>query len=1348
MLKDKILQLLILISGICLSQNSTYQFTHLSTLEGLSQSSAIAIHQDNLGQIWIGTRDGLNKYDGSKFTIYRTRANDSTSISNNDILFIKQDRNDYIWIGTYNGLNKYNPKTNTFQRYFHKEDSSSLINNTIWTINEMSNGVIWVGTSNGLSLYDEATDTFTNYLKGRDVDLVYSILESKSGEVYLGTNNGLLRSQSLNAFNFSEVKGTNALTIQDIVESESDTILLATKTRGVLRYNVRTNEVSKYISDATKTKLSNVRQLQFDDTGKLWIGTYDGILIVDKDKSITTLVSDISNSKGLSKNSIKCIFKDKKGSLWIGTYYGGVNIWDAANDNFRSITQQSKSSGLGYNVVSSIENYKETIFFGTEGGGISIMNRSDDSFNYLRQSEMPELKNDNIKSLFLSRNDMLWIGTFNSGIAIYNPESSAFENGFFSKELDRLLDDVGVYAIQQDSEGNFWIGTFGQGLLQYNNDSKMIKHFRFNEVKNSLSSDLIRVLEIDSKQNIWAGTERGLNRLSPSGDISTYFYNSKLEAGEDILSVFEDTDKTIWVGTKAKGLFKFENSEFIPVDLNVNETQVSSVHSILQDKEGDLWISTNQGLIRYNLDTRKSIIYNQKEGVVSNEFNDNASLNINDTEFYFGGPSGVTYFHLDKLRVNDYAPQTIITDLKINRKSIIAGDESLILNQSVTYTENLKLNYNQGNFTFNFAIPNYINSDNNRYKYRLIGLTDDWIETAENSASYTIQSSGHYTFEVKGANSDGIWNKNATKIEIQVLPAPWKSWWAFLIYGALLLGALYFLFRILKSRTQLQTELELEHLEVERAKTANEAKLEFFTNVSHEFRTPLTLILGPLHQILEDYKGSSKMYKKLKVVEGSANHLLHLINRLMDFRKLENNLFRLEAAEGNIVKFLKEIYLSFSEFANDGDYDYSFHSTDDDIRVFYDRYKLERVFYNLISNAFRYTPKQGKIVIRIIQNLDSISVQVEDSGVGIAQEYKDKIFERFFEISANNQPDNAYNKGTGIGLSIVKNIVNLHKGKITIHDNINSEGSIFVVNFPIGRAHLKDDQIISDFKFSDDISQYVNQLIEPAISDADDIKPVVSADKPTVLLVEDNKPLRTFMSNVLIMQYNILEAENGKMALRIAQKETPDLIISDVVMPVMVGTELCALIKNDIRTSHIPIILLTSRSALIYRLEGLESGADDYISKPFDIKEFKMRIKNLLDSTSRLKEKFKSEDPLKPNEVIVSSLDEKLYKKALKIVETNIDNEQFDIPYFCAELGVSRTMLFVKVKAWTNFTPNEFIQHFRMKRATQILEQGKYTISEVCYKVGFRNPKYFSKCFQKKFGLTPTQYANKFSSFD
>jgi len=1336
------------------SQTPEIQFNHISTYEGLSQSSVIAMQQDKLGQMWFGTRDGLNKYDGNSFTIYRNIAEDKTSISNNDILSILEDKDGFIWIGTYNGLNKYDPKTDTFTNYFHTNKSNSLSNNTIWAIKEMSNGEIWIGTSNGLSIYNKSKDSFITIfhqkkgLQSISGNHILSILETKDQTIWIGTTSGLSKfSNNKNGYyvfkNYTTFNDNfSPLSIQDLSEGRGNKLLIASKNNGVLFFNTTKNKIEKYLPENLQNEVSkDIRQLVFDDKEALWIGTYNGLHILDKKKNLRTLKNQKNNSKSLSKNSIKSILKDKKGSIWIGTYYGGLNIWDDENVNFINFSEAGNTKELSYNVVSSIEKYEKKLFIGTEGKGINIFDTKTNEVKYL----LPET---NVKSLFVNKSE-LWIGTLNKGIVIYNIENNTFKNEKETKKIRKLLSETGVYSIKKDQENTLWIGTFGLGVIHYNPLQETFRIIENNKIDdNSLSNNLVRSITIDSKNNVWVSTQRGLNKITKNNKIKRYFYENNVQSGDDIAAVFEDANNTIWAGTKAKGLYKLDEEIFIKVPLTDKKTPVSNIHSILEDANKHLWISTNEGIIKYSIEQRNSTIYNEKDGLISNEFNDNASLKIKDSQFYFGGPNGITSFNTNNFTTNKYAPQILITDFKVKNKSLKVNSENPILEKTIGFTDNISLNYQEGNFSITFAIPSFINSKNNSYQFRLKGLEKEWTYTSEDTANYTIQNSGDYTFEVKGANSHGIWNEKPTTLKIKVHPAPWRSWWAFLLYSLAIGAATNFLISIQKSKASLKHELDLEHLESKKTEENNKAKLEFFTNISHEFRTPLTLILGPLQQILTAYKGSSKMYKKLLIVDNSAKYLLQLINRLMDFRKLEENLFKLEAAEGNIVKFLREIFLSFTEFAKYGGYEYNFHTVEDEILVYYDRYKLERVFYNLISNAFRYTPKNGVINFRVAQENGAIIISVEDAGIGISKENQEKIFDRFFEINSSNNKSDSYNKGTGIGLSIAKNIVKLHKGQIEVQNNENDIGSVFNVILPLGKEHLNEDEIIKDFKFSDDISQYVNQqnltpiIIEDELSDK-----IIVAEKATIILVEDNKPLRKFMKGLLKEKYNILEAENGEIGLKMAIKHLPNLIVSDVVMPVMVGTELCSEIKNNIKTSHIPIILLTSRSSLIYKLEGLESGADDYISKPFNINEFKIRVQNLLKSANRLKEKFSGEEAIFSNEVIISSLDEKLYKKALSIIEDNISNEEFNIPFFCSELGVSRTMLFIKIKAWSNFTPNDFIQHFRMKRAAQLLEQGKINISEVSYKVGFKNPKYFSKCFFKKYGETPSQYSNKFSDF-
>jgi len=1345
--------LFIFLSVHCFSQSSLYRLKNITTVNGLSQSSVIAIHQDLQGQMWFGTRDGLNRYDGSTISVFRNNPKDSLSICNNDILSIEGDKSGNLWVGTYNGLNCYNPVSNVFKHYFHGNSANTLCNNTIWNIKEINNE-IWIATAGGLSIFNKSTQKFTSVSHNSknssslSNNFVLSIYKTKKGAIWVGTAKGLcqLISRKGDSFVFKEFFTSNneRLYVQDIKEDKNGNLCVATKQHGLLKLDSKSNKLIPFSQNLTD---SDVRSIDFDKNDVAWVGTYEGLFTIQNSGNVIKVYNN--PDKKLSFGKIKSVFTDRKGSVWIGSYYNGISFWDESNNNFTNINQNSGLSALSYDVVSSLASNSNSIYIGTEGGGITVL----DSKTGVT-SKIIGLAVNNVKSLYLSNVGILWIGTFTEGIAAYDTKSKRFVNELINPNLKSILKESGVYVIKKGrKEGVLWIGTFGKGLIRYDSNLKTYQMIgNDNYFDNFLTNNRVRTLLIDKKDNLWIGTQSGLNVINLNDfdnntyHIKHYFFDNKLLSGDDILSLYQDKSNRIWVGTKAKGLYVYNGSNFNKINIKKDDFEVTSIHSLSEDDNSNLWMSTNFGIIKYNLKTKINFIYDQNEGLVSNEFNDNAFLKIGNNQFYYGGPSGITYFNTKKLPVNQYSPQVLLTDFKIGNKSINVVTENELLEKSINYTKSITLSYDKANFTINFAIPNFINSTNNQYSYRLVGLDNEWTTTSSTFATFTIQKSGTYTFEVKGANNDGVWNESPTTLEIVVKPAPWKSWWAISIYLLLIWAALYGFVWIVKSKEKLRQELLLEYRESERSKEDNNAKLQYFTNISHEFRTPLTLILGPLQQILLNYNGSNEMYKKLLVIESSSNHLLKLINRLMDFRKYETNQFTLEAAEGNIVKYVKEIFLSFTEYAKDGGYKYTFESVDDEIIVYFDRLKLERVFYNLISNAFRYTPKGGEINVRIRKEKKEVIIEVDDNGVGIPEIYVDKIFDLFFEIPTNNEVQVNYNKGTGIGLSIVKNIVNLHKGVISVV-NKPTNGVVFKVVMKLGSNHLTDEEIIKDYKISEDVAQYEVQLDNISNVDQEDINDIeVSEEKLTVLIVEDHKVLRSFMKNLLKKDYNVIVAENGAIGLKKALKFIPDLIVSDVIMPEMVGTELCAKIKENIKTSHIPVILLTSRSSLIYKIEGLESGADDYISKPFDLTEFKLRIKNLLVSKQRLKAKFSSEDSFTPSEIAVSSLDEQLLKKAFKVVEDNISNEQFDIPFFCAELGVSRTMLFTKIKAWTNFTPNEFIHEIRMKRAAQLLEQNKINISQISYKVGFNNPKYFSKCFQKKFGETPSQYQSKFSN--
>lgn len=1354
-----IIFVLLVSAGQIQSQEIAYEFKHLNTSDGLSQTSVIAIHQDHLGRMWFGTRDGLNVYDGNSIKVYRSVASDSTSISNSDILSMVEDRDGYLWVGTHNGLNRYDPVKDEFKRYYYSKDSNSISNNIIWSLKELDNGDIWIGTYNGLSIFNKESGHFSNYYhddqdnSSISSDYILSIEQSSNGSIWLGTSRGLTQAffdeeSNLIFKRISPDEAQDPPFIQVVSACDQNTLYVGTKGKGLLKFDMLSN---RFLDVDNVGKDQDIRAISVGDPGAIWLGTSEGITILNNDGDAVRLSNHTYDSRSVSNNYIKSIYRDVNGSIWIGSYYGGIDFWDPANTNFITYSDQSANRKLGYKAVSSIvSDAFKNIYIGTEGGGVTIFPHNSLEAEYINLDKYPKLKSDNIKSIHADGNS-LWLGTFDKGLIHFQLEEKRIQNDLISSSLNELLGSSGVYAIKSSDKNNLWIGSFGRGLVNYNIKTKAIKRF-YKEIPEGqgLSSNYIRCLIIDQANNIWIGTQDGLNFLPFSEgsniqqNIIKYFYDGNSNTGDDVLSIYQDKSGTIWVGLRARGLFKFDGRDFIHYPLEATRS-ITSIYTIEEDKDNILWLGTNQGIVKLNKSDRTFKSYSQKDGLVGNEYASGASLKMNEADFYFGGAEGVSFFNSMNLSESKFAPKTILTDLRVNNELESPKRSDGILSQSLPFTSSISLAHDQSNFSIDYAMPNFISPKSNKYRYRVVGLNDNWTLTEQSRATFTIQRAGDYVFEVQGANNDGVWNQEVTSLYIEVRPPIWKSTWAYFVYALLVGLGLYWVYYSINAKTVLEHKLQLEHLSNERNKEINDAKLRFFTNISHEFRTPLTLITGPLQQILNEYKGSSLVYKQLLVIESNAKHLLLLINRLMDFRKLENKSLRLSASEGNLVKFIEEVYLSFSEYAKVNGYRYSFSKSTDYIPVYYDRAKMEQVFYNLISNAFKYTPSGGEIEVRIRMEARIAVVEIVDTGLGIDPNYRDKVFDRFFEIPHYKGKGRGQNSGTGIGLSIAKHIVDLHKGNISIHDNM-EQGSVFKVQIQLGRSHLGEDQIVEDFKFSDDIELYESQ--EPYVKMDEPIKlnqALLEAEKATILVVEDNVPLRFFIKELLEQDYNILEAGEGQEALNKAIKHLPDLVISDVMMPGMVGTELCSKIKSNMSTSHIPVILLTSRTSLLYKFEGLESGADDYISKPFDITEFRLRVRNLLESTKRLRNKFSDSRAFDPRKVASNSVDEELLKRAIALVEENIGNSQFDIASFCSQLGVSRTLLFTKIKAWTDHTPNEFIQEMRMKRAIQLLEQDKLNVSEISYEVGFRNPKYFSKCFNKKYGISPSGYRDKFS---
>jgi signal transduction histidine kinase/ligand-binding sensor domain-containing protein len=1004
------------------AQENTINFTRLSTSDGLSQSSVIALEQDAAGFMWIGTRDGLNHYDGHDFTVYKTQDGNETSLSNSDILSLEVDQNDNLWVGTYNGLNHWNSDLQSFDRYFHSNQPNSLAGNLIHDILATHDGILWIATDAGLShgdAGDQSIDrSFETVLKGIDV---LSVFETRDRKLFAGTAHGFYRISIKNGNYSSTLVTSNTVIVQCIIETSEGHLLLGTKSQGILSYDSAkiNNEPLKSIN---KEPLLDVRDMIYDDQSRLWVGTYDGIVIIDSG-TVTSIKSEPGNSKGLRKNSIKTLFKDASKSIWAGTYYGGLHIWNGANNGVVSFIEGSGRSSLNYDVVSAVQADSQSLYIATEQGGLNILDRPTREMSYLYFGNSA-LKEDNLKSLLLI-DGRLWIGSYSSGVAVYNTQNKRFEENLIGQDLKNILNNSGVYDIQHSGDLMFF-ATFSKGVVVYNRRvMKIMAHYN---KSTGLTSDLVRSIYVDQDQSIWIGTQNGLNHISATGSHRSFLFDQNQNSGYDILDVYRDSKDILWVATKSHGLYRLDQGEFLATRLSQGATNFTTVHSIIEGNNS-MWLTTNQGVLNYspeNSQLKKR--YTIDDGIAGNEFSNGAAVKLNDATIALGGVSGLTLIPVEQLKTDDYAPDVIFVNFKLSNHEQAQFSDDLGEVNLVQKASKVQLKNNQRSFTIQFTMPVYYNATGRSYRYRLKGLEEDWKTTRDNVVGYTIQEAGSYTFEVQGVNADGLLSKEISLLEIDALPAPWFSWWAYVLYSFVVVIAVLFLIRNFRIRTQLKESVKFEQKEQEQIKAVNESKLQFFTNISHEFRTPLTLILGPLQQILENYQGSHKTYKRLLVVESNANQLLRLINRLMDFRKLEQQQFKLECAQGNMIKFLKEIYLSFSEHARVGDYEYDFITSDEEILVYYDRSKLERVFYNLISNAFKFTPVGGKIEVIVERKSLEILIHIKDSGIGVTEQDKSKVFDRFYEgavdhgrlRSLEKSSNYARQQGTGIGLNIAK----------------------------------------------------------------------------------------------------------------------------------------------------------------------------------------------------------------------------------------------------------------------------------------------------------------------------------------
>ncbi len=1394
-----LLVLNIVFNPLLFAQNDV-NFEHLTTEEGLSQNDVNCIYQDEKGFMWFGTHDGLNKYDGYGFTTYKPDPNRPSSIASNLIYSLDGDKAGNLWVGTTgNGLSFFNPNTERFVNFrANAAAEGSLTNNDVLCVYVDDQNRLWVGTNFGLNMLeldnDLANPKFNHFFSAPSPNLfaasfsINSVFVDAQKQIWVGTNAGLYK-LFLNKNNEPTYQivdgsyGLNRFPVRSITEDKSGRLVIGSLNG--LYYQIDKNNKSGF----ERISRGGFEDVQFDNQGNLWAGTSNGIMLFKAMNGYGQLKLhrrysiDLRNPRSLNKNLIKSVYKDQTGIIWIGTNGGGVNKFDPEQKQFRHFRKTLIPKSLSYNKIRSIfEDSDNNLWIGTEGGGLNLQLAGEDDGTYNHFTSFSSIsKTFALAEIQRNERKILLIGSENFP-SLYEMDITDLSDGQQpnAKPVSRI--GSSVFSILKDSRNNVWVGTYKGGVYRWKHDGDIAydtTNYRHDvENPNSVSNNIIRNIFEDSRGNVWFATGNGLNLL-PSDQVESStpkfirFNNIPSDttslSHNYILSLFESKSGDIWIGTFGGGL----NKLIIGEDLESSQFKAYSeadglpnnvIKGILEDEYGNLWISTNKGLCRFDPISESFKNYDVNDGLQSNEFQELACYKRKDGEMLFGGINGFNAFYPVNIMDNSHHAETVIANFLIKNKPVKVDEEvngRVLLENSIGKSNEIKLKYIENSFSFEFAALHYASPEKNNFAYRLLGFKDEWIYTnAKNRfATYTNLAPGSYTFEVMGSNNDGLWDESPASLGIIIIPPWWRTKWAYAFYALLIIGLLVAFRRFTIIRTTEKHQLVLEHLEKEKTDELQKMKLEFFTNISHEFRTPLTLINGPLDYLQKNDASmdSEVRMQQYKLMQKNSNYLIRLVNQLLDFRKIDQGKLKLYLNRMDIVNFIKEITGPFLFLANKKRINYNILAPNHSIPIWFDTDAMEKILNNLLSNAFKFTPENGDITVEILKSGNSsdllgvvklendekehVIIRVKDTGNGIPADKLPYIFDRFYVDKARKKINK---QGVGIGLTYTKSLVELHHGEISVESEV-GVGTTVTVKLPTKKAEFNESEHKLNTIQPNQTNGHVPTHMDEEV-DSDHLKEELiydSEDIPVLLVIDDNADIRSFIKQGLDTKYKIIQAENGEQGLDMLKKFNPNMIICDIMMPVMDGLEFCKVVKSDEQTSHIPLILLTAKSTVDSELKGLGAGADDYLTKPFNMEILELKIGKIITRREELRKRYKLEMAIEPSEVTVTSTDEKFLKQAMAVIEEHMMDTDFSVEMLVKELGLSRSNLYLKLKELTGLSSSEFIRNVRLKRAVQLLKQSDLSVKEVMYMTGFNTASYFSKCFKKQFGMVPSDYVRQ-----
>lgn len=1364
-------------NSLCISSQN---FERFSNKEGFNQNTINTISQDRYGFLWIGTPNGLIKYDGYEFETYTNQTKGNGNISNNFITNLFNDDSGVLWIGTSVGVDVYIP---WLEKFYSVPLESKL---EIKSIKPDQNGNIWI--SGGHKLF---TCKLTNIEEGT-FKVSENILAKKfnipqindfnfidSNNVILATDNSIkkidIKNDSINfnptiknVFNYEKFNGLNITSVKSI----KNIFWIGTQS-GLYKTTLENNRIHiikkiETIGKQRKTAVPLFVNTIFEDKNNdVWIGTTNNGLLKYREieDDFIRYRNDPKNQFSISSNYINAIHQDNYGVLWIGTAQGGINKLDVS---YKQFINYSKNP---YDKYTFSDNLITTIFEDNKGKlWVSVFNQdlfrsttavNDNTVKHLKfenlKNTFPEINGDFIRHIYEDKKGYLWFVNFHQ-IIVYNPFKGEYKSLVLKQDGDYLPQQIFFRATQIDDDHILIAGNRLNVLknpwtkLQSSNPTSII------DVKTSLNlnQERVQALLTDNANNLWIGTTKGLLHTHFDGENIIINYrisdeeNEKLKLSySSVFSLHQDNSGNLWVGTFGGGLNK------INLDNSGNPLKIQyykkdgvfpddAIYGILQDKTSDLWISTDMGLVKLNLENDQIDIFDVRDGLAQNNFRQSAYYKGKSGYFYFGGLNGLTIFKPENIKLNTIPPKILITSLLIDNKEVKIGEKlnnELILEKSISETESISVSQNKQSLAFKLIVEHSSTPKKNKLAYKLEGFNDTWIEeqSGKTTAIYTNLPSGDYIFKIKAANGDGIWSDDIKSLAVKITPPWYQTWWSYLLFVLiiLLIGigiVIYFV-----QHEKLKQRLKYEQLDKERIETINQGKFRYFTNISHEFRTPLTLISGPLEHIIESNKDSSNS-KYLAIIQKNTKRLLSLVDQLITFRQAEQGFVSLNLNKITLGNFIYPTTEAFENFAIEKNINFFYKVSSPNEEIVIDIEKVERILFNLLSNSFKNTPQHGNIIIeaKVISNLGTktIEIAVIDDGKGIPAKDLNNIFERFYQLG--NKKENI--SGGGIGLAFCKSLIDLFKGKITVKSkpNVETRFIVSIPSTPIEDYNSKEIDITNKSYIKDWVplpSEFKSTLLQPKDKEE---------NKHTILIVEDEEDVQLFLSSKLSNRYNILIAKDGNEGLEKLKSQEPELIISDVMMPIMDGFAFCEKVKSAPETCHIPILLLTALGDDENLIKGLEFGADEYLSKPFSFKHLVLRAERLIQNNIKLKEHFSKNTSIPKKDIEISERDKDFLKSIIEAIEKNISDSTFGVEELSSKLGLSSSHFYRRLKQLTGQVPNVYLRNFRLQRAAELFKSNKgYNVAEVMYQIGIESNSYFSTAFKKLHGVSPSEYLKR-----